>query len=524
MDIVQKIRERKTSLGIEFGSTRIKAVLIDDSFTPVASGSYTWENKLENGFWTYSLDEIHKGLKSCYADLKKDVSEKYGETLTGFGSMGISAMMHGYMPFDGEGNLLVPFRTWRNTTTEQASAELSQLFRFNIPQRWTISHLYQAILDKEPHLAQLEYVMTLSEYIHYLLTGTKIAGVGEASGMFPVSDCQYDKRMVADFERLIADKGYNFKIGKIFPEIRKAGESEAILTESGALILDESGDLLSGIPVCAPEGDAGTGMVATNSVKSGTGNVSAGTSIFAMLVLDKDLDNYYDEIDMVTTPDGLPVAMVHCNNCCSELDAWINLFSDFCRVAGIEKDKSELYEILYKNTLNAPSDCSGVTAYNFISGEPVVKAEDGRPMYFRNADTTLDTASFFRAQLYSSMASLKIGMDMLFEKEAVKAELFSAHGGLFKVEGVAQQYLADGLGTPVAVMKTAGEGGAWGMAVLAAYLPESDTSLPEFLQNRVFAEMESSVVAPDKDGTDGFNEFINRYKSGLSAERILGEI
>lgn len=524
MSISEKIREKKTSLGIEFGSTRIKAVLIDDEFDPIASGSYSWENKLEEGYWTYSLDEIHKGLKGCYAELKKNVFEKYGEKLTGFGALGISGMMHGYMAFDKNNKLLVPFRTWRNTTTEKAADELSELFGFNIPQRWTVAHLYQAILDSEPHLKQLDSVMTLAEYINFLLTGTKIAGVGEASGMFPVTDCEFDKEMVATFENQINKKGYDFKIKDIFPKIRKAGESEALLTKDGAMFLDESGDLEGGIPVCAPEGDAGTGMVATNSVKVGTGNVSAGTSVFAMLVLDKTLENYYKEIDMVTTPDGLPVAMVHCNNCCSELDAWIELFADFCRLAGIKKDRSELYQMLYRNSLNAKSDCDGITAYNFISSEPVVQAENGRPMYFRDADTKLDTASFFRAQLYSSIASLKIGMDILFEKENVKAELFSAHGGLFKVEGVAQQYLADGLDVPVAVMKTAGEGGAWGMAVLASYLLDNKSSLPDFLQNKVFGNMQSSVLSPNSDGVNGFNAFIRRYKAGLEAEKAVGDI
>lgn len=524
MSIADKIRQKKTYLGIEFGSTRIKAVLIDDEFNPIASGAYSWENKLEAGYWTYSLDEIHNGLKGCYAELKNDVKNKYGVTLTGFKAMGISAMMHGYMAFDRDGNLLVPFRTWRNTTTEKAADELSERFEFNIPQRWTVAHLYQAILDNEPHLQKLDCVMTLAEYITFLLTGEKIAGVGEASGMFPVRDCDFDKDMVACFEELVSEKGYDFKMSNIFPSVKKAGKTTAKLTKNGALLLDETGELESGIPVCAPEGDAGTGMVATNSVKVGTGNVSAGTSIFAMLVLEKPLENYYKEIDIVTTPDGLPVAMVHCNNCCGELDAWVNLFEDFCRLAGVKLSKSELYQLLYKTSLDAKSDCAGIYAYNFISGEPVVQADNGKPMYFREADTKLDVATFFRAELYSALASLKIGMDMLFEKENVKAQLFSAHGGLFKVEGVAQQYLADGLASPVAVMKTAGEGGAWGMAVLAAYHDNSDMTLCDFLQEKVFSDMESKVLSPTKDGIDGFNAFICRYKKGLAVVKTAGEI
>lgn len=515
----------KTYLGIEFGSTRIKAVLIDEEFKPVASGDYCWENVFENGFWTYSSEEIHKGLKSCYKALKNDVVEKFGVKLTKIGGMGISGMMHGYMPFDKNGELLTHFRTWRNTTTSEASEELSRLFNFNIPQRWSIAHLYQAILNGEEHLKKLSYVCTLAVYINYLLTGNFVAGIGEASGMFPVSDGNYNKEMVEKFEGLIKEKGYDFKLCEIFPKIMLAGESGMYLSQSGAEFLDDEGDLQSGIPVCAPEGDAGTGMVATNSVKAGTGNVSAGTSIFSMLVLSENLRNMYPEIDIVATPDGLSVAMVHCNNCCSEIDCWVRLFGEFSKLSGTELDKSSLYKLLYENAMNGDSDCGGIVSYNFISGEPVCGLSEGRPLYMRNADAKFNLANFFRSQLYSTMATLKIGMDILFEKENAKAKLFSGHGGLFKVEGVAQQILSDALDTDVCVMKTAGEGGAWGMAILASYaVMKGSQTLAEYLENRVFAKMEKSVVSPKAQGAEGFNSYLEFYKKGLEAERIAGKI
>lgn len=515
----------KSYLGIEFGSTRIKAVLIDEDFTPVASGDYEWENKLVDGYWSYSLEEIHKGLKSCYKALKNDIFKKYGVTLKKIGAMGISAMMHGYMAFDEKGELLVPFRTWRNTTTAQASAELSEVFDFNVPQRWSVSHLYQAILSKEEHLSQLSYVTTLAVYINYLLTGKRVAGVGEASGMFPINDGKYDVLMEEKFDKLMCEKGYTFTLEKLFPEVWTAGEEGLYLTKEGALLLDEEGDLESGIGVCPPEGDAGTGMVATNSVKAGTGNVSAGTSIFSMLVLDKNLNNRYEEIDMVTTPDGFPVAMVHCNNCSSEIDCWVRLFEEFSKIAGFEMGKSELYSLLYKNAMNGDVDCGGVINYNFISGEPVAYVTEGRPMYMRNAEAKFNLKNFMRSQLYSTMATLKMGMDILFKKENATASVFSGHGGLFKVEGVAQQILADALGTPVCVMKTAGEGGAWGMAILASYMVmKNGMSLSEFLEEKVFDKMERSVLSPDEKGRAGFDEYMKFYAAGLEAERVAGKV
>lgn len=512
MTVQEKIRQGKTFLGIELGSTRIKACLIDDTFSPIAGGSHSWENRLENGYWTYSLEDIHSGVQSCYADLKRDVREKYGVVLETVGAMGISAMMHGYMAFDKDGSLLVPFRTWRNTTTEKAAGELTKLFGFNIPQRWSIAHLYQAVLNKEEHVPKIAHITTLAGYIHFLLTGKRVVGIGEASGMFPISGNNYDKNMLDKFGKLVPD----INISEILPDVLSAGENAGTLTEAGAKFLDPEGDLKAGVPLCPPEGDAGTGMVATNAVLPKTGNISAGTSVFSMLVLEKPMKGVYPEIDIVTTPDGAPVAMVHCNNCCAELDAWVNIFEEFSALSGNPVDKSTLYEMLYKNALKGDTDCDGIAAYNFLSGEPVAGAESGRPMYFRTPESRMNLANFFRAELYSAFAALKMGMDILFEKENVSAEQFTGHGGIFKVQGVAQQFLADGLNTPVSVMKTAGEGGAWGMALLAAYaVCGKGKVLAEFLEKEVFANMEKSTAVPDEKGVKGFETYMERYKEGL---------
>lgn len=519
MTIQEKIRNNKTYLGIEFGSTRIKAVLIDDTFAPVAAGSHEWENRYENGVWTYPLEDIIGGLQHCYSELAADVKEKYGVIPESYGGMGISGMMHGYMPFDEKDNLLVPFRTWRNTITEQAASELSELFGFNIPQRWSIAHLYQAVLNNEEHISEIAHINTLAGYIHYRLTGVRAVGVGEASGIFPIEKGDYNAEYLEKLDLLLKEKNFSKNIREILPAVLSAGEGAATLTEEGARLLDPTGALKAGVRLCPPEGDAGTGMVATNSVLPRTGNVSAGTSIFAMLVLDTPLKGYYPEIDVVTTPDGSPVAMVHCNNCCSELDAWVKVFGEFAALSGNRIDKSELYELLYKNALKGDPDCGGTVAYNFLSGEPVAGAENGRPMYFRTPDGSFNLANFFRAELYSSMAALKLGMDILFEKEKVTVERITGHGGLFKVQGVAQQFLADGLDSPVSVMKTAGEGGAWGMAVLAAYAASGKgRTLPEFLEKDVFASMEAETVKPAEKGREGFRSFIEKYKKGLAAE------
>lgn len=519
LTIKEKIQNGSTYLGIEFGSTRIKAVLIDDTFAPIASGGHEWENRYENGIWTYSLDDIIGGLQSCYKSLADHVREQYGIIPENYGAIGISGMMHGYMAFDSEDNLLVPFRTWRNTITEQAAAELSELFKFNIPQRWSIAHLYQAILNNEEHISKIAHINTLAGYIHFLLTGERFVGVGEASGMFPIENGGFNKRYLELLSERLKEKNFKGNIKDILPGVLSAGEGNAVLTESGAKLLDPTGTLKPGIRLCPPEGDAGTGMAATDSILPGTGNVSAGTSIFSMLVLSEPLNGYYPEIDVVTTPDGSPVAMVHCNNCCSELDAWVNLFGEFSKLCGNAMDKSKLYETLYKNALNGDPDCGGTVAYNFLSGEPVVGTDKGRPMYFRTPDGKFDLANFIRAELYSSLAALKMGMDILFENEKVSAEKITGHGGLFKVQGVAQQFLADGLNSAVSVMKTAGEGGAWGMALLAAYaVMGNGETLPEFLESRVFSSMDSITVQPDKKGAEGFAKFMENYKKGLSAE------
>ena len=429
-------------------------------------------------------------------------------------------MMHGYMAFDKNDKLLVPFRTWRNTMTAQAAGELTKLLGFNIPQRWSIAHLYQAVLNKEAHVPYIAYINTLAGYVHKRLTDRFEVGVGEASGIFPVESIGYQKEYLELTEKSLAEKGFDHKLKDILPAVRNAGEKGAVLTEEGAKFLDPEGRLKAGVPVCPPEGDAGTGMVATDSVLKKTGNISAGTSIFAMLVLEKPLNGVYEEIDVVTTPDGSPVAMVHCNNCCSELDAWVNMFGEFAKLTGNEIDKSRLYETLYKNAMAADSSCGGVTAYNCLSGEPVIKLDEGRPMYFRTPDSTLTLGSFFRAQLYSSFTALKIGMDILFDKEQVKAEKITGHGGLFKVSGVASQLMADALSTPVSVMKTAGEGGAWGMAILAAYMELSNgEKLADFLDKKVFADMEVTTSQPEQTGSEGYKTFLERYKKGLAAEK-----
>ncbi len=521
----EKILSGKTYLGIELGSTRIKASLIDDTFTPIASGGFGWENQFEDGYWTYSLDIIHKGVKECFKDLKADVLEKYEVSLNKVGAIGISAMMHGYLAFDKDDNLLAPFRTWRNTTTEQSANILSDLFHFCVPQRWSIAHLYQAILNGEEHVGKIAHITTLSGYIHYLLTGKWELGVGDASGMFPIKDNDYDDVMIEKFRKLVADKNFGWDIADILPKVKVAGEKGTILSEQGAKFLDESGDLQAGIPLCAPEGDAGTGMVATNTVLPKTGNISAGTSIFAMLVLEKPLGDIHPQIDIVTTPAGSPVAMVHCNNCSSELDAWVRVFGEFANLIGAPVEKPALYDALYNHTLNADADCGGILAYNYLSGEHITQVANGRPMYFRLPDGKMNLANFMKAQIYSAFATLRIGMDVLFDEEKVGADEFLAHGGLFKTKGIAQQILADALRTPVSVMSTAGEGGAWGMALLAGYMINGQgKSLGQWLMSEVFSKMEILTLKPNQDGSQGFESFLQDYKDGLCAQKSLEKV
>ena len=526
MTIKEKIEQGKTYLGIEFGSTRIKACLIDDSFAPIAGGSHSWENRLENGIWTYTQDDIITGLQDCYADLKRDVKEKYDTVLTNLGGLGISAMMHGYLAFNSADELLVPFRTWRNTITAEAAEKLTSLFGFNIPERWSIAHLYQAVLNKEEHITDIAHINTLAGYVHFMLTGVRELGIGDASGMFPIGNCEdYNKSMMEKFMALDEVKACGWKLRDILPTVVSAGAGKSTLTEDGAKLLDPEGDLKAGIPCCPPEGDAGTGMVATNAVRKGTGNISAGTSIFSMLVLNDPLKGCYPEIDVVTTPDGADVAMVHCNNCCGELDKWVNMFIEFSKLTGNPVDVSEAYETLYKNALNGKPDCGGVVAYNTISGEPVVGLQKARPAYFRAPDSEMTLADFFRAELYGAMAALKAGNDILFDKEGVASASFTGHGGLFKVQGVAQQFMADALGSKVSVMSTAGEGGAWGMALLAAFGSSDDKkTLPDWLDSTVFAGMDKSEVLPDEKGKAGWTAYMEQYRKGLNAVKVLGEI
>ncbi len=521
--IKNAVRSGRTVLGIEFGSTRIKAVLVDESHEPVAMGTHDWENRLENNIWTYSLDDIWNGLQGCYRSLAEDVKKKYGESLTSIGSIGFSGWVHGYMAFNQAGELLVPFRTWRNTMTEEACKELTPLFQFNIPQRWSIAHLYQAILSGEEHVKDITFFTTLAGYIHWKLTGEKVLGIGEASGMFPIDSeaKDFDGKMIAQFDELIAPKGFPWKLKDILPKVLCAGEKAGSLTPEGAKLLDPTGTLQPGSPMCPPEGDAGTGMVATNSVRVRTGNISAGTSIFSMVVTEKALEKVHEEIDMVTTPDGNPVAMVHCNNCTSDLNAWVNLFGEFADKFGMKLDKNDLYGVLYREALAADADCGGLVAYNYFSGEPVTGLNEGRPMFVRMPDAKFTLANFMRSHLYSAMATLKIGNDILLKEEHVKVDSLMGHGGLFKTPVVGQQLMAAAFNSPVTVMDTASEGGAWGMAVLAAFMVEkaADETLPDYLSSRIFAGQTGSTIEPKSEDVAGFDAFVERYKSALPAEK-----
>ncbi len=509
-------------LGIEFGSTRIKAVLVDENNTPIASGTHDWENRLENGIWTYSQDDIMTGLRGCYKSLNDDVYEKYGVKIKRLGAMGISAMMHGYLAFDRSGRLLVPFRTWRNTMTGEAAEELTELFDFNIPQRWSIAHLYQAILNGEEHVGRIDFLTTLDGYIHMLLTGEKVLGVGSASGMFPIDTAKkdYNSEMLRKFDRLTEPKGYPWKTRDILPKVLMAGDRAGVLTKEGAALIDPEGLLEEGCPLCPPEGDAGTGMAATNSVAPRTGNVSAGTSVFAMIVLEKELDKVHSEIDMVTTPAGDAVAMVHCNNCTSDLNAWVGLFGEFAQAFGIKADKGALFETLYKKALEGSSDCGGLLAYNYFSGEPITGLSEGRPLFVRSPESRLHLADFMRAHLYSALATLKVGLDILMREESAVVESITGHGGFFKTKGVGQKFLADAMNAPVSVMETAGEGGAWGMALLASYMlrHSSGETLEAYLKNKVFIKTAAETIKPDENDAKGFDIFMDNYKKGLPIE------
>ena len=522
MDARQTIKAGKAVLGIEFGSTRIKAVLIDQDNKPIAQGSHTWENQLEDGLWTYSIEAIWYGLQDCYADLRKNVLEQYDTEIEILAAIGISAMMHGYMPFK-DNDILVPFRTWRNTNTGKAAAELSKLFNYNIPLRWSISHLYEAILDNEEHVADINYLTTLAGYVHWQITGEKVLGVGDASGMIPVDPKTktYDAAMVEKFDKLIEPKGFAWKLLDILPKSLSAGEDAGFLTPEGAKRLDVSGHLKPGVPVCPPEGDAGTGMVATNSVKQRTGNVSAGTSSFSMIVLEKELSKPYEMIDMVTTPDGSLVAMVHCNNCTSDINAWVKIFKEYAELLGVEQTPDQLYTRLFNLALKGDPDCGGLISYNYISGEPVTGLADGRPLVIRSANDKFTLANFMRAHLYGAIGVLKFGNDILLKEEHVKVDRITGHGGYFTTKGVGQKMLAAALNSPISVMETAGEGGAWGIALLAAYLVNNTAkrSLADYLDEVVFAGNEGTSVQPDAVDVEGFNKYLENYKQCLPVEQ-----
>lgn len=526
-NIKNAIINGKTSLGIELGSTRIKAVLIDEKNTPIASGSHDWENSYSDNIWTYSVDEIWKGIQDCYQKMATDVKNNYGVSINKIGAIGFSAMMHGYMVFDKNEELLVPFRTWRNNITEQASSALTELFNYNIPQRWSIAHLYQAILNNEEHISDICFVTTLAGYVHWKLTGKKVLGVGEASGMFPIdlNTKSFNEHMINQFNELISSKNLPWKLEDILPQVLVAGENAGVLTEEGAKLLDVTGELESGIPLCPPEGDAGTGMVATNSVAKRTGNVSAGTSVFAMIVLEKELSKVYPEIDLVTTPTGSLVAMAHSNNCSSDLNSWVGLFSEFAKAMGIEADINKIFGTLYNMALQGDSDCGGLLAYGYLSGEHMTGFEEGRPLFVRSSDSNFNLANFMRVNLFTALGAMKIGLDILLKQEGVKLDEILGHGGLFKTKGVGQKIMAAAINVPISVMETAGEGGAWGIALLASYMlnKKKDESLEDYLSHKVFSGKEAETIAPDSKDVEGFDKFMERYIKGLAIERAAVE-
>lgn len=516
-----QIAAGRTSLGIELGSTRIKACLIgEDPSTVLAVGSHEWENRFENRMWTYSLDDVWTGLRAAYADLVADVERRHDVRLHTTGAIGVSAMMHGYLAFDADGELLVPFRTWRNTTTGAASAELSDLFGTNIPLRWSIAHLHQAVLDEEPHVPDVRFLTTLAGYVHWRLTGRMVLGVGDASGMFPIDSAtgDYDAELRSRYDDLVAAR-LPGGLEALLPDVLAAGRPAGELTAEGAALLDPTGALRPGIPFCPPEGDAGTGMVATNAVAPRTGNVSAGTSIFAMVVLERPLEHVHHELDLVTTPAGDPVAMVHCNNGASELAAWAGLFGRFAAAAGTPVDSDTVFDVLFREALDGDGDAGGLLAYNHLAGEPIAGLDEGRPLFVRTPESRMTLANFARAQLYGVFGTLALGMRVL-DGEGVALERMYAHGGMFRTAGVAQRFLAGALDAPVAVGETASEGGAWGIAVLASYLAHAaDTDLAGYLNDHVFADAGIQVVEPHAGDVAGFTAYLDRYRAGLAVER-----
>ncbi len=518
---MEKSKSVTTALGIELGSTRIKAVLTDSRGNVLASGSHRWENTYKNGLWIYPLDGVWSGLQDAYRRLAEDFSEKTGEVLCEVGCIGVSAMMHGYLAFDKSSEQIAEFRTWRNTVTSRAAAELTEAFGFNIPQRWSAAHLYQAILNGESNVEGIEYLTTLAGYVHYMLTGKRVLGIGDASGMLPIDPAtkSYDARMCERFDELSSARGFGKKISDLLPKVLVAGEDAGCLTESGAARLDPSGALAAGIPFCPPEGDMQTGMAATNSVRRGTGNVSAGTSINACIIPERDIVGVYPEVDIVATPDGATAALLHGNNCCSEIDAWAGLFCQAAEAAGVRLELGQMLEAMFKLSVASRPDCGGMVYYNFVSGETVLHTDIGAPLFLRRPDARLTFAEFSRAQLYSALTVLRIGMDILSEKEGIRPRLLVGHGGYFTTPTVGQKLMSGALDTPIAVMKTAGEGGPWGMALLALYrLSGRGRALPDFLDGEIFSSQEIATVEPDEKDVNGFNEYLNSYKSAFDAE------
>ena len=523
----EKIRAGKTSLGIEFGSTRIKAVLIDDTYTTIAAGDYGWASHLEDGLWSYSQKEIWTGLQTAYAALAEDVENAYGEKLTRVGRIGFSAMMHGYLAFGKDGELLVPFRTWQNTNTSEAHEKLSELFQYNIPERWSIAHLYQAVLNNEEHIGKVDFFTTLAGYVHWKLTGKKVLGVGDASGMFPIDPTThtYETEFIEKFNAIPEVAAQPWKLADLLPEPLVAGTPAGTLTEEGAKLLDPTGTLQPGITFAPPEGDAGTGMVATNSVRVRTGNVSAGTSIFAMVVLERKLERLHPEVDLVTTPAGDLAGMSHANNFTSDLNAWVGLFGQFAAAIGTPVDAGTLYGTLFRAAIadDVDSNCGGLINYPFRSGEFLAGLPEGRPLFARGPEARMSLGNFMRAQLFSAFSPVKIGMDVMTKDEGVAVDSLVGHGGIFTTPKVAQKILAAAFDTPIKVMSTAAEGGAWGMAVLADYLWHADQPLDEFLDARVFADAASTTENPDEGDVAGFEEFFDRFRKGLPIEHVAIE-
>ena len=508
---IKELAMKQYYLGIEFGSTRIKAVLIDGEHRIVKSGDYTWKSSLENGVWTYHMEDVQAGLRTAIRNL--------GELPGAVSAMGISGMMHGYLAFDKDWNLLAPFRTWQNTMTGEAAEQLTAEFGFNIPQRWSVAHLYQAVLNGEAHVRNIAHITTLAGYVHYLLTGENVLGVGEASGMFPIDSetLDYDAAMLDKFDALTAKYGFAWTIRSVLPRVLTAGQAAGALTQSGSAFVD--GLLPAGIPFCPPEGDAGTGMTATNAVAPRTGNVSAGTSIFAMVVLEKPLSKVYQEIDMVTTPSGKPVAMVHCNNCTNDMNAWVSLLGETAKLFGAEVSTGELFTKLYQKSLEGDADCSGVLTYNYMAGEGITHLDEGRPMVVRKPESSFTLANFLRSQLYATMSTLKLGMDILAE-EHVAIDSLTGHGGLFKTPVVGQKYMAAACRAPVTCMESAGEGGPYGMALLASYLVQKQAgqTLEQYLETEIFADVKRTTLAPDPEDAAGFDRYLGWYRSALAAE------